>query len=307
MPFRHEALLYDGAEDLVGRAVPFVSEALDQDEAVMVALTADKLDAVRSELGDDADRVRFADMAQLGHNPARIIPAWRQFVSAAHADGVAARGIGEPIWAGRSRDELVECQLHESLLNVAFADDGGFHLLCPYDTAALPAEVIGEARCSHPGLVHESVTTPSAHYRGSGGLGSPSEVPLAPPDAVFDVLHFDHRSVSDVRRLVARRATAVGLPQRDVEDFSLAAHEIAANSVRHGGGAGVLRIWAADPALICEVRDRGQIDDPLVGRRTPTSGQIGGWGLWIANQVCDLVQIRTGAEGSVIRLHQRVC
>ena len=56
-------------------------------------------------------------MAVLGHNPARIIPAWRDFADA-HAGPI--RGIGEPIWPGRGADELVECQLHESLLNVAF-------------------------------------------------------------------------------------------------------------------------------------------------------------------------------------------
>ena len=31
------------------------------------------------------------------------------------------RGIGEPIWADRRPDELDECQLHESLINLAFA------------------------------------------------------------------------------------------------------------------------------------------------------------------------------------------
>ena len=46
------------------------------------------------------------------------------------------RGIGEPIWADRSPTELIECQCHEALLNVAFAAAGDFHLICPYDTDA---------------------------------------------------------------------------------------------------------------------------------------------------------------------------
>jgi MEDS: MEthanogen/methylotroph, DcmR Sensory domain len=43
------------------------------------------------------------------------------------------RGIGEPLFATRSADELVECQRHEALLNLAFQDAPGFWLLCPYD------------------------------------------------------------------------------------------------------------------------------------------------------------------------------
>jgi prepilin-type processing-associated H-X9-DG protein len=41
-------------------------------------------------------------------------------VSAAKLDRL--RGAGEPIWPERRPAELVECQRHESLLNVAFAD-----------------------------------------------------------------------------------------------------------------------------------------------------------------------------------------
>ncbi|MGI8873571.1 MAG: hypothetical protein ACR2KP_04455 [Egibacteraceae bacterium] len=41
-------------------------------------------------------------------------------MSAAKLDRL--RGAGEPIWPERRPAELVECQRHESLLNVAFAD-----------------------------------------------------------------------------------------------------------------------------------------------------------------------------------------
>jgi len=35
-------------------------------------------------------------------------------------------------------------------------------------------------------------------------------------------------------------------------------------------------------------------------------GATGGWGLWLANQLCDLVQLRELPEGSVVRLHQHL-
>jgi anti-sigma regulatory factor (Ser/Thr protein kinase) len=80
---------------------------------------------------------------------------------------------------------------------------------------------------------------------------------------------------------------------------------MATNSVRHGGGHGLLRVWQEPDALICEVRDAGHIREPLVGRVRPAIGQVGGFGVWLANQVCDLVQIRSVASGTVIRLHMR--
>ena len=40
----------------------------------------------------------------------------------------------------------------------------------------------------------------------------------------------------------------------------LAVDELAANSIRHGGGRGVVRLWTEDGALVCDVRDRGSIE-----------------------------------------------
>jgi anti-sigma regulatory factor (Ser/Thr protein kinase) len=58
--------------------------------------------------------------------------------------------------------------------------------------------------------------------------------------------------------------------------------------------------------VICEVRDGGRLDDPLAGRRRPSVAQVGGYGLWLANQVCDLVQLRSQADGMAVRVHMRL-
>ena len=128
----------------------------------MVALEAPKLRALRRRLGAAAEHVEFADMGDIGHNPACIIPAWRDFVAGRSG---SMRGVGEPIWPGRTPDELVECQCHEALLNTAFADTAGFHLLCPYDSAHLGRDVIEEAERSHPWVG----ATESVRYRGDAG------------------------------------------------------------------------------------------------------------------------------------------
>jgi anti-sigma regulatory factor (Ser/Thr protein kinase) len=98
------------------------------------------------------------------------------------------------------------------------------------------------------------------------------------------------------------RETA-GLSRERTTDLVLAASELAANSVRHGGGSGASSFWREPGALVVEVADAGRIEEPLVGRVRPTPTQHGGRGLWMANQVCDLVRIRSGATGTAVRLH----
>jgi hypothetical protein len=38
----------------------------------------------------------------------------------------------------------------------------------------------------------------------------------------------------------------------------------------------------------------------------PEPGELDGRGLWLANQLCDLVQIRSGAGGTRVRLQMAV-
>src|ERR1700730_693628 len=118
--YRHEAFFYAGQDEFLAGTLPFIRDALAADEAILVVLAAPKIEALRRELDGQAERVSFAGMAAVGANPARIIPAWQDFVDHHEASGRQIWGIGEPVWAGRSAAELVECRRHEELLNVAF-------------------------------------------------------------------------------------------------------------------------------------------------------------------------------------------
>src|SRR5579862_9860408 len=118
--YRHEAFFYVSPKEFMAGTIPFVRDGVAAEEAILVVLDAPKITAMRRALGADADRVAFADMLEVGANPARIIPVWQDFVEQHARGGSRIRGIGEPIWAGRSRPELAECRRHEELLNVAF-------------------------------------------------------------------------------------------------------------------------------------------------------------------------------------------
>jgi hypothetical protein len=166
MSFRHEALLYAGDDEFVARVEPFLREGAAAGEAVMAAVSDGKIRRLRERLGSVAAEVLFADMDEVGANPGRIIHVWHEFAAPHLAAGRLVRGVGEPVSASRSADELAECQHHEQLLNLAFGPGPEWTLLCPYDTSTLAPAVIAECRCSHPHVRHGDVSQPSDDYRG---------------------------------------------------------------------------------------------------------------------------------------------
>jgi anti-sigma regulatory factor (Ser/Thr protein kinase) len=298
--------MYAGIDDFVRGLSGFLRAGVTAGEPSLVVVSAAKIRLLREALDDDADHVLFADMADVGANPARIIPAWRRFVAEHAGAGTALRGIGEPIYPERSPVEMVECHRHEALLNVAFADTPAFRLVCPYDTTALPPEVIETARRTHPTVVADGVPGDSALFDGLDAIAAPFADPLPDPPADAAQVEVRLDALAALRGLVARRAAAAGLPADRADDLVMAAHEVATNSVRHGGGRGLALVWAQAAAVVCEIRDAGRIADPLAGRRQPQRGQVGGHGLWLANQLCDLVQVRTTDAGTAVRLHARL-
>jgi anti-sigma regulatory factor (Ser/Thr protein kinase) len=300
--FRHEALVYDGEAEFVHDVSSFIKDGLSQGEPALVVVGGAKIDRLLDALGGDSRGVEFADMADVGSNPARIIPAWRDFVS--KHEGSRLRGVGEPIWAERGGDELVECQVHESLLNVAFADVPSFWLLCPYDSSTLTPGVLDEARRSHPFLRRRADSELSDAYRAISA--DVLSLPLPAPAAGARELAFDAHSLAWVRALVRQEAARSGLPVWRITDLVQAANEVATNSVRHGGGRGVVRVWQEPDALVCEVWDTGHYTDPLADRERPGENPHSSRGLWLVNQLCDLVQVRSSAgAGCTVRLRVR--
>ena len=301
--FVHEAFLYHDSGEFLRGTLEFIRAGVDAGEPVFVVLNAEKIALLREALGEDADRVLFADMADVGANPARIIAAWHDFVDEHGAGGRPIRGIGEPIWAGRSDPELAECHRHESLLNLAFADTPSFRLLCPYDVSALDPAVLEEAARTHPYVSDVESLRESGSYRGLEAISEPFADELSEPPGSAEAIAFDADSLADVRELVTRRAQDAGLRAERTDALVLAVNEIATNSIRHGGGSGVIRAWEDGGFLLFQVEDAGRIDAPLAGRRQPVLDQPGGRGLWLANRLCDLVQVRTFEDGNVVRIH----
>jgi anti-sigma regulatory factor (Ser/Thr protein kinase) len=301
--FHHQTLFYAGEAGFLRGTLPFIAEAVSAQEPVLVAVGSTRADLLRDALGVDAERVSFKDMSVLGRNPARLIPAWRQFLE--EHEGHPVRGVSESIWPGRSAAELTECERHESLMNIAFEGGQTWRLLCLYDLDGLDEQAIAAARRSHPFITHNGGYLRSETYLAEGDAPGPFEGPLPPPSSRPTEVSFTGADLTPLRGRVREWTAGTQLDGERAERLVLAVNELATNSVRHGGGGGLLLMWTEEETLVCEVRDLGRIEEPLIGLRRPSPDRPSGRGLWLVNQVCDLVQIRSARTGSAVRIHLR--
>ena len=127
---------------------------------------------------------------------------------------------------------------------------------------------------------------------------------------------FDSGTLYALRAAVQAHATQAGLPESRTDDLVIAVHELAANAVRHGAGAGRLRMWERDGALRCEVHDSGSpasgIQAGPGGENRGAAGEAAGpdrnmadrWpflqghGLWLVRLVADQISVISDLGGT---------
>jgi two-component sensor histidine kinase len=130
-------------------------------------------------------------------------------------------------------------------------------------------------------------------------------------------MRFDSATLHVLRADVQARASRAGFPDDRVEDMVLAIHELAANAVCHGAGAGRLRIWNVAGSLHCQVGDGAFVsgypatpgDGHKQGEATetespPLPSSVGSWlatpghGLWVVQQVADQLRVTSSTQGT---------
>jgi anti-sigma regulatory factor (Ser/Thr protein kinase) len=295
----HEALFYTGDADYLAGCAPFVREGFASDEPILVAVPEPKLSLLRAEF---CDEIRFVDMSVAGRNPGRIIPALLHAFVNEHA-GKPTRIIGEPIWPGRSEIEYPPCVQHEALINLALADED-VAVLCPYDARELSPVQLLDATRTHPALVDGSRRWHSPGYTDPVDVVDAYNQPLAEPPPEAEVLIFDTAvGPRKVRRFVHDCAELAGMRPERLADLRVAVHELALNTIIHTGQSGILTIWREEGGIVCDVTDSGKISDPMVGRRPPAVYDGFGYGLYLVNLLCDLVEMHRQPNGTSIRVH----
>jgi anti-sigma regulatory factor (Ser/Thr protein kinase) len=295
----HNALLYRTEDDLVQEVRQFVEAGQEKREPVLLAFAGTRLGALQATL-KPAHLTYFQDVEEVAANPARMLPALRQWMEE-HPGPV--RIIGEMMWPGRDPLEATEVIRHEALVNLALADAPAT-ALCAYDVSALPASLLEAVEENHHGLIEVGVGP-----RASSAHAKPLEVwenpgpELSEPEKPVELPVTE--DLSQLRVQIRESQVLDPLPRERRPDLVLAISEAAANALRYDHPPRTLRLWRNDRRVVAEVSGAGRIEDPLSGRRRPCPQASRGWGLWVINQVCDLVELRH-QEGRVrLRMHMR--
>lgn len=292
MSFRHEALRCTGPDAFSGAVTSLLGRGVRAGEACALLAPGTHIDAARVALDTDADLISFFDMSVAGRNPARILPAMQHLVDTHPEQRICWLAV-LPV-AGPPSALATEVGMHEYLLALPDVSAWDGRLCCLYDPSELSADEVSEIETRHRTT---PVDDPDAVLRAA------MRAPLPPPPAGVETRSIDLTTLGALRRSIREFGGSSGLCAERVDDLVYAVNEAVTNSICHGEGQARLAMWTEAGYVVCEVRDRGRIRDPLAGRVAPEPGQSSGRGLWLVNHLCDLVQLRSSEVGTVVRMY----
>jgi serine/threonine-protein kinase RsbW len=134
-------------------------------------------------------------------------------------------------------------------------------------------------------------------------IAQPWQPPPNDSAGPMNEMKFTAEQLPAVRRFAEIHARRYEVDDALIGDLVIAVNEIATNAVRHGSPHAELRMWTEKGRVIAEIRDSGSWALPTdPGGSPPAPEAEGGMGIWVARQICSAVHIRTGINGTVVRL-----
>lgn len=304
--FVHSALLYDSQRECMDFVARFVADGLETGEPVLVAVPGGWLGALRDALYPAGDgppgELRLLDITEIARNPSRFMTT--QFSFAEEYRDRRVRIASQLFWPGRTPDESLACVQHEALVNGALE---GHQVtgLCLYDASRLREIDLAFARATHPLLWRCGAAHRSDEYAPGQVLARCNQPLPANPGAVTYLVR-KSTDLRPARSFAMDYAGWVGLSEEGIEDLQLIATELATNSLMYGNGACRLAFWRNDDYLVCEARDNGRLDNPMVGRLHPGPSGPASRGLFLVNAVSDLLRTHTTTSGTTIQAYLRL-
>jgi anti-sigma regulatory factor (Ser/Thr protein kinase) len=294
---RHNALLYESADEYLARAVPFLRAGIEADEGAIVAHTKPGLGMMREALGDDAARVRFVDVSEAYTRPVRTLAAYHQVYAEQLRRTPTLRAVAD-VQFGPDPREWDLWTGYEAVFNQSFGHLPAW-VLCSYDANGTPDPIIEGVWQTHPEVVDAHDWTDNARFEDPSDLLRRLTRPPEPVPGLRSIPFGD--DVEQLREHLATAAQGAGIDEDKTLEMLMAATEVAANAIRHGGGIQDVRVGRARGRFVCEIEDGGSgFDDPLAGYLAPRPGL--GNGLWVARQLTWQIEFMRSPSGFTTRI-----
>jgi transcriptional regulator with XRE-family HTH domain len=162
----HRVLTYGSDEEFLAGVVPFLVEGIERSHCLLAVMTEAKTGLLRDALAGRPEHVEFAEWADWYRSPREALRRYGAFVKEnLEAGAIWIRVVAEAGWSGQSDAEIAAWTRYESLVNLAFASAPAT-IICTYDENEFPAEVLVDARRTHPDLAHGNQATASLTYQG---------------------------------------------------------------------------------------------------------------------------------------------
>jgi CheY-like chemotaxis protein len=162
---RHEALVYSSTDELAAGTLPFVQQGLARGDQLLVVLREAGRSVLRDAIGEDAARIEFADAIDWYRSPEHAFQRYSRYIDDHVKDGAArVRVVAEVIWPQSSAPvDVAGWKRYEAGISPALASVP-VSFICAYNTEELSAEIVTDARRTHPVLRTAQGARPSAHY-----------------------------------------------------------------------------------------------------------------------------------------------
>jgi anti-sigma regulatory factor (Ser/Thr protein kinase) len=294
---RHNALVYDSQDEYLAVAVPFLTEGLEAGEGAIVAHTKPGLAVMREALGPVAAEVAFVDVSSAYTRPAQTLAAYHDVYAEQLRKTATLRAVAD-VQFGPDPAEWDLWTGYEAVFNRSFGHLPAW-VLCSYNANGTPDPIIEGVWQTHPEVVEGDSWTTSGAYEDPADLLrrlTPAPAPLAE----LRLIEFG-RDLEEFRERLARELVIESVSEAKALDMLLAATEVAANAIEHGGGVEAVRVGRAQGRFVCEIVDRGSgFDDPTAGYLAPREGI--GTGLWVARQLAWQIEFFRSESGFTARV-----
>jgi anti-sigma regulatory factor (Ser/Thr protein kinase) len=252
---------------------------------------------MREALDGESGHVTFVDVGGSYTRPARTMAKYVATMNEQLQRAPRVRLFAE-VQYGPTPAEWDEWTAYEAMCNAAYS-----HLpcwvVCTYNGSKTPDRMLEGVWQTHAEVITDDWQD-SPHFEDPAHVMrrlTPAPQPLT---GLRSVAPGD--DLESFREHLAAALYAESLPPAQALDMIVAASEVAANAIHHGGGVHELRIGEAHGRFVCEISDRGRgFDDPLAGYMPPRNGEAVS-GLWVARQLTWRIEFIPAARGFTVRL-----